>query len=86
MSLKPVLTVGELRELLENVDDSLEVYIQRSYSPLGGDDYLSAFSGAVSAGVDEGSGSVNFPADEDIEDGVFDGLGIEFKDCFLIFP
>lgn len=86
MSLKPVLTVGELRELLEDVDDDLEVYIQKNYSPLSSEDYLNAFSGDVSVGINEGKGSVIFPANEDIENGVFDERRDDFKDCFLIYP
>lgn len=87
MGRRDTLTVGELRSMLDGVDDSLEVYVQKSVTPLGSHDYIDAHGGEVAKGVDEGGSDVNFPAPEDIEEKQNEEFGtFETKDYFLIFP
>lgn len=79
MGWRDPLTVGELRSMLEGVDDDLEVYLQKD--PEGnGYEYARGAEEALSI-EDEGT---QFPAPEAFEEGEIDPHDVTKR--FLIYP
>lgn len=83
MPERKTLTVGELKEMLDGVNDDCEVYLQKSYTPLGAEGYIAAHGAEMTVGIKDGYG-INFPAEEDINEGIYEDS--EQGNYFLMFP